>query len=349
MSEFICKDCKHDYGSKRNLERHKNSYKGECKYIKNNICTYCKKKLSNNSSLNRHKKTCSKNPANKVDILTLGKENLDMLNEKTILSILSKGQYAIQLLFKKIHCNKKIPENHNIQITNPKDYYMKCYNGKKWIPVLIFDFIEKQHNEKKIMLFKYSDKLKEKYKFNKVKSSQIKKFIQFISDWNESTNSLKIENKINKQIISMIYKFTKNKYPESDIDNSDYSSDSSSSSEEEEIQEKEIKEEYDEELEYEKKYYSSSDDNIKTKSKKKKVKYYNTSSDEENISVTKSPSHDKKLNKIIKELNKTEKHVPFKIYKTDSKQDSELDFSKMTDHQVEKYKKAQHKSEYNNN
>lgn len=225
MTNTICKVCKYDFSTKSNLTKHTNKFKGKCNEKKKYICKYCDKKLCNSSSLNRHEKKCNKNPANKIVLRGLYNENLDMLDNKTILSILGKGKYAIQLLFKKIHCNNKVPENHNVIIDYSASDYVHYYNGKKWLMMMKDDFIENQHNWIKIMLFKYVDKFESK----KLSGyDEVKKFNQFITDWNIDSNSLKIEKKINKQMISILSRFSNSLNQESDTE-----SDSSSSSEDE--------------------------------------------------------------------------------------------------------------------
>ncbi len=73
-----------------------------------------------------------------------------------------------------VNCNKDIPENNNIYISNKRDNTIMVYNGNKWM-------MENKNNTLDTILNKKGDFLEKKYiEYNgKLSSVTISKFEQF--------------------------------------------------------------------------------------------------------------------------------------------------------------------------
>jgi hypothetical protein len=98
-----------------------------------------------------------------ININSFGKENTDYIDDKAILSCISKVYKSIPSLLEKIHFDPNHPENHNIKITNKKQPYASVMgNNQKWKTVDRKDAIEK-------MVINGYNMLDEKYAENKEK------------------------------------------------------------------------------------------------------------------------------------------------------------------------------------
>jgi hypothetical protein len=98
-----------------------------------------------------------------ININAFGNENTDYINDKAILSCISKVYKSIPALLEKIHFDPKHPENHNIKITNKKLPYASVMgNNQKWKTVDRKDAIE-------TMVLNGYNMLDEKYAENKDK------------------------------------------------------------------------------------------------------------------------------------------------------------------------------------
>jgi len=69
---------------------------------------------------------------NSDKINAFGKENLDILTEDVLDSIIENPNGGIVKLIKIIHFNPNVPENRNVVIKNKKDTYFNVYNGDFW-------------------------------------------------------------------------------------------------------------------------------------------------------------------------------------------------------------------------
>ena len=55
------------------------------------------------------------------------------IDEKTLIKILKCGFMSVQEFITKIHFNKDHPENHNVYISNKKEWLASYYNGTEWV------------------------------------------------------------------------------------------------------------------------------------------------------------------------------------------------------------------------
>ena len=100
-----------------------------------------------------------------ININAFGNENTDYIDNKAILSCISKVYKSIPSLLEKIHFDPIHPENHNIKITNKKLPYASVMgNNQKWKTVDRKDAIE-------TMVINGYNMLDEKYSETKEKLS----------------------------------------------------------------------------------------------------------------------------------------------------------------------------------
>ena len=69
---------------------------------------------------------------NNIQLNSYGKENMKYLKDNTFIKLLEAPFNSIPRLVRKIHFNKKHPENQNIRITNKKLPYAEVYKNDKW-------------------------------------------------------------------------------------------------------------------------------------------------------------------------------------------------------------------------
>ena len=67
-----------------------------------------------------------------ININSYGNESIDHLTNSYLRDLIGLPYTAVQKLIKDIHCNPKVPENHNLRKRNKKDKYIEYYDGKQW-------------------------------------------------------------------------------------------------------------------------------------------------------------------------------------------------------------------------
>ena len=80
----------------------------------------------NNGEINN--KTLNKT----VNINGYGNESIEHLTGNYFKNLIGFPYTAINKLIKDIHCNPKVPQNHNLRKKNKKDKYIEFYDGEKW-------------------------------------------------------------------------------------------------------------------------------------------------------------------------------------------------------------------------
>jgi hypothetical protein len=103
-----------------------------------------------------------------IHINAFGQENIDYLDEKTIVSCIGRIYKSVPAILEKIHFDPEHPENHNIKITNKKLPYASVMgDNQKWKTVDKKDAIE-------TMVFNGYNLLDEKYMNSKTDLSERK-------------------------------------------------------------------------------------------------------------------------------------------------------------------------------
>ena len=146
-----CYHCRKKYKNRKSLVRHVKSCKmlekfnnsvassqndalvpSEKKTINNNMTT-----INNNNQVTKNKNTqniiyVDNRSMSDTKLKPFGKENLGFLTEDFLQSVIIEPEEGILRLIEKVHFNKDVPENQNIQFKNKKEPYIDIFNGKKW-------------------------------------------------------------------------------------------------------------------------------------------------------------------------------------------------------------------------
>jgi hypothetical protein len=162
-----CEICERVFAKKSNLERHLLTKKHLANV--NNFNNEIKLKGYQNINGNNNTITNINAPINNMNIINVvpfSEEVLDGLSAKDKESILKKCYMSLNELVMKLHLNPKLPEYHNVYISNIKSKYGHVYDGKKWIlknvNSLLDDLISKKKDDIEDLLSEYEDKLPEK-------------------------------------------------------------------------------------------------------------------------------------------------------------------------------------------
>ena len=67
-----------------------------------------------------------------ININSYGNESIDHLTKSYLRDLIGLPYTAVQKLIKDIHCNPKVPENHNLRKRNKKDKFIEYFDGNEW-------------------------------------------------------------------------------------------------------------------------------------------------------------------------------------------------------------------------
>lgn len=76
--------------------------------------------------------TTNNNTQNNIAINGYGNETIDHLTDQYFRNLIPFAHTAVPKLIKDIHCNPKVPENHNLKKTNKNDRYIQYFDGNDW-------------------------------------------------------------------------------------------------------------------------------------------------------------------------------------------------------------------------
>ena len=68
-----------------------------------------------------------------ININSYGNESISHLTKAYCKSLIGLPYTAVSKLIKDIHCNPKVPENHNLRKRNKKDKFIEYFDGSEWI------------------------------------------------------------------------------------------------------------------------------------------------------------------------------------------------------------------------
>ncbi len=120
---------------KRMYENSESERKKEIEEMKAQIAMLLDKHAgtTNNNSTNIDTQHIEKQQNIHININAFGNENIDYIDDKSILQCIEKVYKSVPALLEKIHFDPQHPENHNIKITNKKLPYASVMgNNKKW-------------------------------------------------------------------------------------------------------------------------------------------------------------------------------------------------------------------------
>jgi hypothetical protein len=84
-----------------------------------------------------------------INLIGYGKEDLTKIDKKDMIKIMKNGFKSSLRLTEALHFNEKLPEYHNIYISNIKDKYAMIYNGKDWNLITKDELIDQIYDDKR--------------------------------------------------------------------------------------------------------------------------------------------------------------------------------------------------------
>jgi hypothetical protein len=149
--------------------------------LKEKELNYKINKKQNNIINNTNNITCN------INIVAFGSENLEDIPVEKIKSFINRGFMSVVQMVNYLNCNKDLPENHNIYISNRRDDTISTHNGSNWI-------LKEKDSTLEGILNKNGDFLERKYDEYDLK---ISKFEQFKNGrYNEEQNEF-MKSKLN--------------------------------------------------------------------------------------------------------------------------------------------------------
>jgi len=92
--------------------------------------------------------TIVQNIQNNIKLLAYDKTDISDLTDKDFIKCFNHNNMCVPHLLKRIHFNKKKPENHNVFLSNLKSGYIMLYDGKQWNTYNRDDVIDDMFDEK---------------------------------------------------------------------------------------------------------------------------------------------------------------------------------------------------------
>ena len=151
----FCKYCEKVYSTSSNLSKHLKKCKDKIKTDQANyymqelvkllnekddkISKYDKELEEKNKQINEliqkagiSNSTITQNIQNNIKLLAYDKTDISDLTEKDFIRCFNHNNMCVPHLLKRIHFNKKKPENHNVLLSNLKSGHIMLYDGKQW-------------------------------------------------------------------------------------------------------------------------------------------------------------------------------------------------------------------------
>jgi polyhydroxyalkanoate synthesis regulator phasin len=151
----FCKYCEKVYSTSSNLSKHLKKCKDKIKTDQANhymqelvkllnekddkISKYDQELEEKNKQINEliqkagiSNSTITQNIQNNIKLLAYDKTDISDLTEKDFIKCFNHNNMCVPHLLKRIHFNRKKPENHNVLLSNLKSGHIMLYDGKQW-------------------------------------------------------------------------------------------------------------------------------------------------------------------------------------------------------------------------
>ena len=92
--------------------------------------------------------TIVQNIQNNIKLLAYNKTDISDLTDNDFIRCFNHNNMCVPHLLKRIHFNRKKPENHNVFLSNLKSGYIMLYDGKQWITYNRDEVIDDMFDEK---------------------------------------------------------------------------------------------------------------------------------------------------------------------------------------------------------
>ena len=146
------------------LKQENEDLKTKNELLQNNPSSTVDNRNSHNSNTlnsNSIKNNMVNSHNNNVTINVYGKENLSHITDEMYKSCFKVVKRSVEKFFKMKHFSKKMPENHNLYISNMRDAYMMVYKAGRWDIVNKANTLNQMYVDAKEDLSKAFDKMRE--------------------------------------------------------------------------------------------------------------------------------------------------------------------------------------------
>jgi hypothetical protein len=134
---------------------------------------------NSNNPTNSHNNTTN-TTENKTINITINPYNKPnhFIDDNKIKKILNHGFLSVQELIKELHFNKEHPENHNVYISNKKNWMVTYYNGSEWVLDPDNEIIDDLYDNNSMFLIEKFDSLNEQDQLDQPTLTKFKRFIE---------------------------------------------------------------------------------------------------------------------------------------------------------------------------
>ncbi len=233
--EFSCSICNYTSWQKAHIQKHFNN-KNSCNgvIVENRVdiyCEYCDRKYKTRPNLRKHLKTCkikkdqeqdekdkriaeleaklAKAEAKagpqtvinnyiQVNVNGYRQTSLEHLTDNQYSHAIKRMIYSVPQMIENVHFDPRVPENHNIYISNIKNKYAMVYDGSKWRSKPQDQVIDQLINDQEYAI---EDWLGEGDNFPK----EMKKFNEYLEKKEQSSKSDEIKEVIREEVKLLLY------------------------------------------------------------------------------------------------------------------------------------------------
>lgn len=230
--KFSCPKCGKKFRDNFNLKTHLNR-KTSCNKKNKLECGKCKRIFSRNSCLKYHidhhvcenkidivnentnqsgtsnsnqningdhnnstNNNVTNNITNPIIVVPFGKENYSKLTDIEYKEIIKQCFRSVPTLVSKLHCNRKIPEHHNIKKTNLRDNLIHVYDGHDWITKPLTETLEDLYDTASVFLTG---------KFKEIKPKLAPTLAERFMGYIEKMDSSKYFKRVEDELVLILY------------------------------------------------------------------------------------------------------------------------------------------------
>ncbi len=195
---ITCKYCEKCFNSKRSLKEH---IKKSCKILKKDEAERLRKEneeLKLKLAVSEAKPQTVNNIVINVNVNGYRQTSFDHLTDRHYKRAISRMIYSVPQMIENVHFDPKVPENHNIYISNIKNKYAMVYDGEKWCSKPQDNVIDQLINDQEYAIEEW---LGEGDNFPK----EMKKFNDYLSKKDHSAKSDEIKEVIKEEVKLLLY------------------------------------------------------------------------------------------------------------------------------------------------
>ncbi len=154
-----------------------------------------------NNNINNNISNTNNGIVNNITVVKFGNEDYNKLNMDEILAIINKGSCAIQETIKMMHFNPRLPEYHNMYISDRKMNKALAFNGEQFSLVNTNDLLTNLIENKLDII----DKIKDKSGYSEEQLNNIIVLIDKLNDDTIEQGVKELYKKIKEDIKNILY------------------------------------------------------------------------------------------------------------------------------------------------